>query len=409
MATTPTFAKGINKTVALALETTYGTQATAQAQLLRRISCDLSPNIQQIASQEILPSQQVQDVRQGPRQIQGTLSGQLSPATYSMIWQALFRNSFVAGVAATGLTDTVAVVDLNYSLSINGAAEHFMTVTGFKKGDVCRISGLTGTPLADNAENLILTNVTDTALTFAQPIGSEITWPSGQTVSISVVNKKLTVPITGQTDQSFTLEQWFADVAQSYLYTGIKFTQVTLTIPASGNCTFQASMMGQQMAVGSTQVYPSATAASTTTTLTSNAGRIVYSGSVIGYITSANIQIMSDATAPPVVGSNIVPTVAMGTLRVSGSITCFFSADTLTTDFLAENEVTLQVVMTTGQSAGADFISLYLPRVKLFGGTTQDSSTLITRSYTISALLQINGGSGTGWDETTITMQDSLA
>jgi hypothetical protein len=78
-------------------------------------------------------------------------------------------------------------------------------------------------------------------------------------------------------------------------------------------------------------------------------------------------------------------------------------------DFLNENEVDLNFFLTSSPAQNADFVSLYLPRVKLMAQTRQDSQTAIRRNFNFTAMRQVNGGVGTAWDATTMVLQDSLA
>jgi hypothetical protein len=403
------FARGVSKTVAIALETTPGVQATTTAQLLRRVTSDLNLNVNAIDSTEIQPSQQMRDSRQGTRSVSGTLTGQLSPASYKMIFQQLLRGTFTAGAALTGLTDVAVSIDApTGNVLINGPAESFLTA-GFKKGDVIRLSGLTGGPASDNGQNLRIVALSQNQLNCAPPPGTFTTFSSGQTDSITVVGKKLITPVTGQSDQSFTIEHWYADTGTSELFLGCKFTQVAFNVQASGFIQFTAQITGLQQITSGVQVYPSATAPSTTTSLTATGGKVIYQGTPTAVITGFNMQIVSAADAPTVVGSNVSPNIFMGMLQARGSFTALMINDTITADFLNEAEVDLSLLMTTGPTPGADFISLYAPRAKIMSSSKTDSDRAITRSYNYTLLEQINGGPGTVWDDTTLVMQDSLA
>jgi hypothetical protein len=274
-----------------------------------------------------------------------------------------------------------------------------------------RISGLIGGPAVDNAENLRIVALSDSQMTVAPPPGSSAIWTSGQTDTISVVGKKLIIPnaVSNQNFQSFSVEQWYGDIGVSELFTGVCFTQASLNIPASGFCTFQASMIGQQETRGTSQVYNAPLAATTTTSLTAAGGRVSYNGIDQAIITGMNLQIAVDTQADPVVGSQIVPTIFQGMISVRGSFTCLMANDTISADYLAENEVTLALLLTTSPAAGADFMSIFLPRVKLSQDTRTDSPRAITRNYSFMALEQISGGQALVYDDTTVTIQDSLA
>ena len=51
----------------------------------------------------------------------------------------------------------------------------------------------------------------------------------------------------------------------------------------------------------------------------------------------------------------------------------------------------------------------HVPRTRLYSSTRQDGDRAISRSLNFGGLRQINGGTGTAWDNTTVVIQDSLA
>ena len=148
--TTPTitstntnFARGVNKTLCIVPETTYGVAPAGGAgigQLLRRVTAMFNTNTTLIASQEITPSQQTTDARQGPRSVQGTLSGQMSPETYTLLWEALARNNFANGVTTGSLTDTVlSMNNVTGALDLASPSTNWVTL-GFRLGDIIQLS-----------------------------------------------------------------------------------------------------------------------------------------------------------------------------------------------------------------------------------------------------------------------------
>jgi hypothetical protein len=411
-----TFARGVAKTIAIAEETTLGVQSVASGQKLRRVSADFNLNIQPIESQEILPSQQVRDYRNGPRQVAGNLSGQLSPASYKMIFEGLLRKEWVAGVDETGLTDTALTNTTpgTSNITLVSTGTNWLTA-GFKVGDTVRITGASGPEAVTNNRNLRVVNITASphTMTFA-PNADVVGWASGETITVAVVGKKLWVPATGQIYKSYTIEQWFSDIATSELYLGCRATQMSLNIPASGFVTFQAGFVGLNQPVdGSSEVYSSAAAATSTISLTAVDGKLTYEGVDLAFVTGVNLQIAPEIQTTPVVGSNILPEIFIGTLRIRGSLTALLqdaAGDTLTEDFLSENDVTLTLHLTTTPDADADFVTITLPRVRLSSSTKSDSDRAIMRQYNFVALEKVSGaGTGAKFDATSIVLQDSLA
>lgn len=402
------YSRGVAKTVAIAPESSFGIASAQAGQFLRRTRSDLSPSVQQVESQEILPSQQVRDSRQGARQIQGTIAGQLSPATYSLLLQGLLRNTYAAASPVGPLSDTSATIDGNGNLVIVSPSASWSTK--FKIGDMVRITGLTGSVgSADNLNNARVVAISPGANSISLScVSTPVAWTGGtqSAVTVAMPGKRLIVPATGQIDQSFTLEHAFTDIGYYELFTGCKVTQVSLQVPASGFIQFSASVIGQQIATPGVQTYATAAAPTTTTALTANTGKVMYNGVPILYMTGAAIQIISSTGADNVVGSNLIPQISLGTLSVRGSFTALTTVDTLTSDFLNEVETSISLLMTTSPAANADYVAIHLPRVKLTAQSKNDSDKAITRSFNFTALE--NTGSVVYGDLSTILVEDSL-
>jgi hypothetical protein len=417
--TTPTitstsgnYARGVNKTVAIAPETTYGqapAAGTVPGTLLRRNSAVFNLTTQLIASQEINPSQQTRDARQGPRAVQGVISGNLSPASYTLFWEALLRSNFVAGVVFTALTDTTATLNEDGTITVASVASNFET-GGLCLGDMIDITGLTGAPeTADGGENLrVIALPTSNSFTAAgvNSLETLAAWITGQTVTITVINKKLIMPATGQIVPSFTFEEWFGDVGESHVSTGCRLTQASFNIPASGFATFSSSFTGQNQVVSNTQVYTAAAPLSETTSLTAVGGGLFYKGKRIAYVNSLSLQVAAQTQADPVIGSNIAPDVVLGRLTAQGSFSCMMTEDSMLSDYLNEVELDLSMLLTDTGTVSANFFSIYLPRIKLSSGTENDTDRTITRSFNFMALENLYVPQA---NDTTVVIQDSQA
>ena len=408
--TTPVYARGVSKLVSVALESSFGTLPAVAGQELRRVTSDLNANVSAITSQEILPSQQVRDARHGPQQVAGTISGQLSPQTYAILFKILLRNTFGSANVTTGaITDTSAVVT-NGNLVVTSVATNFAT-GGFYEGDVIRMTGLTGSPAGLNGANFRIVAISGKVMTLCPP--SSVTpaaWTTGQSVTFTIPGSKIYIPATGQSNTSMSVEHYYQDVGVTELFTGCVVNQIAVNVPPAGFVGFQASLIGKQMIYNGSASgtnFTSLTAPTTTTSLTGVGGQILYNGAVIAVVTQASVQIAAAVQADPVVGSNYVPAIFPGTVSVRGSLTALFpSGDTLTTDFLNENLVELSLLFTTSPAPGADFVSILMPVTKLMSSTKTDSDRAITRSFQFQALE--NTGQNANANLSTVIIQDSL-
>jgi len=107
------------------------------------------------------------------------------------------------------------------------------------------------------------------------------------TVTVTVAGKQTFAPLTGHTDKSFTVEEWYSDIAQSEVYTGLKVGSMNVQLPATGLVTCDFGMQGKDLTQkGTSQYFTSPTAAGTNGILASVSGALVVNGVPVALITS---------------------------------------------------------------------------------------------------------------------------
>jgi hypothetical protein len=346
--------------------------------------------------------------------VQGQLAGYLSPLTYELMFSNLFRSTFAAGASLASVSDsTVSINSTTGAVTIGVASENFLT-SGFKVGDVIELSGTAGSALADSSVYLVATSVTATTIITAPPSAgvSLAAYTTGQTVTIKLVGKKLIMPSTlaAQSLESLAFEHYYSDIGVSEVATGCRITSISLSVPPNGYANFAAQFLGQNLTEYTAQQFANPTPETSTPLLTATDGRLIYKGAPVAALTGFNLQISTQADATPVVGSNFVPNVFVGTMMASGSFTALFEDSSITSDFLNEAEFSIQMLLTGSNAANADFVNINLPRVKIFSDNKNDSDREIVRSVNFRALEQsVLGGTGLAYDDTTVAIQDSLA
>jgi hypothetical protein len=402
-------ASGVFKQVAIKEEVTYGVLPTASgAQLLRRVDASFNLTKDVYESAEIRADLQTSDMRHGVRRVAGTINGELSPGSYAPYLAALVKREFATVTSITAASITVGGTAPAYT--ITRAAGSFLT-DNIKIGHVVRLSA--GVFNAANLnKNLFVTGVSalvlnvvvlnGTALVAEGPIAS---------ATILIPGKTTFIPLTGHTDKSFSVEEWFADIARSETFSGCKFNKASIQLPPTGMSTIALDVAGLDhgQAPSSTRYFTSPTAASSSGIFASVNGVLRVGGQTLASVTGLNFDIESAFTGDPVVGSNTVPTQFAGRVKVSGQFTAYFEDGVLPAAFFGETELGLQVALTTSGAANADFISFSMSRVKLGGADKNDSEGGVVRTYNFTALLNSAGGSGTANDASTIAIQDSLA
>ncbi|MER2537638.1 MAG: phage tail tube protein [Azonexus sp.] len=401
-------ATGIAKQLRYKVEATYGVApGVASAQLLRRTqsTVDLSKDTYQ--SNEIRTDYQIADFRHGVRKVGGNINGELSPGTYKDFIAAAMRKAFVAGAAATGLSITIAAGTAPF-YTLTRAAGSWLT-DGIKLGDVGRFTAGTFN-VANTNTNVFIAAMTATVLT-VQTLNGAALVAEGPIASatFTVTGKKTYAAPTGQLDQSFSIEHWYSDITQSELFTGCKINTVDINLPPSGMATVGFGVVGKDLTTGVAQYFTSPSPLTASGVVAAVNGVLQVAGGATGICTGLSLKIDGGYSGDPVVGANTIPAQFPGRIRVSGQLTAYFQDAAVRDLFVNEVEATLAVALTTNNTASADFIAFVLPRIKVGGATKSDSEKGLVITLPFTALIQTAGGTGTAWDNTTLSIQDSLA
>ena len=405
-------ASGIFKQLRYKKESSWGTPpATDTAQLLRRVTSDLNLQKAVYESQEIRSDFQVADMRHGIRSVGGTINGELSPKTYADFMGAAVRKLFATGVNSGALTTITATVTTAPAGKFVRGSGDWMA-SGFKVGDVVRCTGWTAGATANNAHNFLITALTALEMTVTPLDGvAFVAKAAGDSVTITVTGKKTWVPVSGHTDESFSIEHWFPDITQRELFVGAKPSQIDIAMPATGIATIGIQFLGKGIQTGTTEFFASGTLQAETTTgiLTAVSGQIMVNGVGIATVTGGNLSIAGNFTPAEVAGSNDIAAVFPGRVRVSGEVSAYFENATLRDAFLNETDVALQLILTAGSAAAADFVSFVMPRIKTGGNSKDDGEKGIIQTIPFTALLNTAGGTGINTEKTTLSIQDSAA
>lgn len=400
-------ATGVYKQVAIKAESAYGVApGAAAAQLLRRVESSVDLTKDTYESNEKAPHLQVVDFRHGTRRVSGRLGGEMSPRTYTDIFGVAMKRVFTALPALTAMSVTVAGAGPTYT--ITRAAGDFL-VGGIKVGHVVRLTA--GALNAANLnKNLFVTDVTATVLTVVTLNGSALVAEGPVTgTTLTLPGKQSWVPFSGHVEQSFAIEHFYPEVPSSELFLGCKASKIDVGLPATGMSTFSADILGQNVTPGSAQYFTAPTAPTSTGVLAAVNGLLRVAGQRVGSVTGLNISMSMGYTGDPVVGSNFIPELFPGRVRITGQFTAYFDSPTLRDAFINETEIDIISVLTAGNEAAADFITFVMPRVKVGSASKDDPEGGIVGTYSYQALLRANGGAGQKHEQTTLLMQDSAA
>lgn len=401
-------AQGINKQTSFKKQSGLGVTASgAGGQRIRRETLTLEVTKDTYSSDEVVSHQQHTGDIHGVRRSQGTLNGLLSGGTYQSFYESLLRKAAAATAAITGMSITIATSGSNWTLT--RAAGDFLA-GGVKIGDVGQLTA--GSFNAANLnKSLLVINATATVLTVT-PVNGVGLVAEGPITSATwtTPGKKIIVPTTGHTNDYYTLEEWYSDLSINHLYPDIQIGQAQVAIPATGLVSSNFNLVGLGARTkGVAQTLTSPTAETTTSVVSSVAGAVLLNGARYATITSGNLTIDGNVSqGEAVVGSNSIPDVQRGRIKVSGTFTALFDGDTPGSPFETESAVNLVFVCATDQTANAPFVVFSMSAVKVFSNTPDDGEKQIIRTYNFTAQIQASGGAALANDQTIISIQDSL-
>ena len=398
--------KGTSKVVAYKKESAWGTLAgNTSGKLLRRVTASFNLTKETYESGEIRTDRQIADFRHGVRSADGSLNGELSPASYADFMGSIVGRDFTTAPVSGSASVTIAASGVLYT--VTRATGDFLT-DGFKVGQVVR---LTGAGLnADNvAKNLLIASASSTVLT-VKVVNSSALAEEGPIASVTVtaIGKTTFVPATGHTDQSYTVEEFYSDIAQSEVYTGMKLNSMAVQLPATGLTTVDFGFAGKDLTqTGTSQYFTSPTAQNSNGIFAAVNGVMLVNGLPVALVTSADFSVERATENANAVGSNSVAEIFTGRIRVTGNMSVYFQDATFRGYFNDETPVSVVLTLTTDNAADSQFVTFTLPKVKLGSFTKDDGELGTVASASFQALL--NDVTTAGLPATTIQIQDSAA
>lgn len=395
-------ATGVNKQLIIKKESAFGTFAgPTGGQLLRRVTSGINMTKGTVRSNEIASHLQVASSRHGVRKVEGPISGELSGGTYQMLFEAALRAGATAVSNITAVELTVAASGSLYT--VTRAAGSWIT-DGVRIGSVVRATvGLNANSLN---KNLLVVNLTALIATVLVLNGTTLTAEAGVAgCTVTFPGKKLSVPSSAHTDDSFSVEEWHDDVDVSRLALGCKVNTIGVKLPASGAATVDFGFMGQDMTFAATQQFTSPTSPTTSDIYTAAVGALCVGTTPVGLITGMNFDINGGMSTVDVAFANKTPDVFEGRVTVSGQMSILLQDTTFLDAFDDETEMYLSFALATSNLGAADFMAFHFPRVKINGATPDDGEKGIIQTVPFDALLK---SAATGFEATTVLMQDSL-
>lgn len=364
-------------------EVSFGSTPVSSAfQRIRDVSFSVNLQKEAYQSEERRSDRMRQDVRHGYRSVSGDIVGELSQQSWDDFIQAIMGGTWATGASApfTG----VAANSATNRFTVTSA--NFPTV-GIRVGDVFSVAA---SPAVAGLTDRFFTALSVGVSTIKVEPGT-IGTTATASATISVAGRKVAI---GNTYRSFTIERWLSDRNLYQQFRGVRMSQMTISIPASGMVTATFSVVGRDgTSFSSTTVASGYTATPQTTPFAAVNGEIYEGGVVLGLVTAAEISINNTLAGPQVIGTDLTPDILFGRFAdVSGTITVLFTSPDMHSRFVTETETTLIIRLQNKDALDSttEFVSIVLPRIKYSGGDVDDSpDTGITVTMPFVALKPI--------------------
>ncbi len=391
--------------------TTWGVPAGASgAQVLRRASGMFMPEKDTFQSDEVEPNFQVTGFRHGQRRSKGNISGRLSCGTFATLMASALRQGWQTAPTTGALTNVTAAVTVAPAGTFTRAAGSFIT-DGFRVGQFVIWTGWATTGTPNNSRLLLITALTATVMTGIFLDGTAVAAKSsGDSVTCVLAGKQTWIPQSGHVFDFYDFEEYQPDMAvtQSELAVSQVMTSLGITFDPKGYTNVDMAFVGKTMQFATGSPYFTSPTAVTSSGLHGGIdGRMYVGGSLVADVTAMNLNLaLGNALTEPTFGQQEAVDFIPDKIVVSGSITVLFRDGVLRDGFWNEANTSILAQTRAGRGALSDTFGLVLPQLSLTSADKGNSGRAVTRTYNFTA---INNKTGTGADQTSIAIQDTLA
>lgn len=342
-------------------EASYGVTPNDPAlDYIRILNTTLGLSKDSLQSEEIRADRQIADFRLGANRVLGDINFELSYGSFDQFLEAVLLSATWVAPADTGV-GTFSATATGYSR----AAGDFVA-EGFKVGQTVTSVGFIGAGFSGRSVISAVDALTmDTTIIGVGSHGVEAGDADEQITASQSIS-------AGTTRSSYSIVRYFADILTAdkpyYIYRGIEFNSIALSIAANKMITGTFSVIGKSQELAEdltglgTPTYPPA---STTSPLDSFTGTLDEGGTTIAVITEISMNLVNGIEPRFVVGSKdgIRPSVARSNL--TGQITAYFENSALVEKFVNETESSITFSL---PDAAGNLQKIRIPRIKYTGG-----------------------------------------
>jgi len=337
--------------------------------------------------------------RLGSKSVAGSYPADLSVGSFDPLIEAVMRSTWVPAVTIAAASITSAKFTANTIVLTSGDA----IALGVRVGDIIRVP--TSVTATNNNRNLRVTAVATTTITVAETLTVNATADTTVTLQIAKKISQGATPVR----RSFTFEEYYKDIDQSVQATGCRISSMKITGNPDGTALVEFGIVGADLiplATSASPFYTSPTVFGSIALVFADA-TIRLNGADVATPTAFELTLDMQAKGQPGLYM-VTPDVFEGNSVLTGSVSLIRSDLSNLTEFTSETEFELHLLLVEPESEPKDFISIFVPRIKL----TKVSGNYGGDGAYVEALPFITGTKGagvSGYDDSMLTILTSAA
>lgn len=374
-------------------EVTFGLAVVAAACYSLRVTGEeLNYGISTDISKEIRSDRMVTDLIVLGATADGSLPFELSYAEYDPLIESTLQGAWaVFGVNGVGAAIPTSATFAAGTLTAGAATSGASIFTALALGQWVKFAGssISGQNIWAQVSKTVAP--TATVLTFEGTPFTGLTGNGGAAVTLS--SSRLT---NGVTQTSFTLEEYFADVAQTLTYTGMTPNKMSLSLQSGSILTGSFEFMGKTMTSQAGSLLHATVTPSTTNKVlngVNNVVNILENGAALTstFIKSLTMDVMNNLRGQDAIGTLGNAGIGSGSFNVTGSIDMYFADAVIYQKFLnnTNSSLSFRVNDASGNGYVITFPNIIYSDAKITAGGI-NTDVMVNMTYT--ALRDTVGG-----------------
>jgi hypothetical protein len=212
-------------------------------------------------------------------------------------------------------------------------------------------------------------------------------------------------PVSGRTNDSFTIEESHTDIGKHYVSTGVKIGSANHTLNPDSAAQVTFGLLGKDQPIPADAAYFVTPAAETTSEmLVPVFGKVLVDGVVYDGFTSISLNLDGGLQGTKAIGTATAPSIGLGRFKPTITLVPYLRDAQFDEVFVERGRVSIFIFMTESDAVGAPFQAFFCPNVSIGSATRDDGEKPLTQNAEGRLLLK---PVTTGWNNTAFQMQDS--